>query len=688
MKKNKMNKLLSFLPVVMLTALAVVITVLKFPQELEIMAEDGLYQRPGVAPNNIKIIGIDEQTMKELGPYTQWDRSVFADIINKLNSEGSKPKAIGIDIIFSGEKSQEGDKALVEAVRQAGNVVLASKLETDTRLVKDKNGKEYFYQGYIKEEITAFEELNNVAQPGFTSLILDSDGYVRRLYTSINSDGKTYKSFAYALAEKLSETPEKLTELPEVVEIPYVSQPDEFEKVSFSMVKNGEIKPGYFDDCIVLIGAYEEGMFDSFKVPIDRSRQMYGVECHANALWAFSQNKQIKTPPLRVEALISAIIAFAFGMVMKSFRIRNGFITLLFVVFAYPLGILFVYNLTSVKLSVLYVPMAVLIEFLAFVLIRYVQTQKKRANQMQKMLFSMADSMAEAIEGRTPYNANHTKNVARRSVEMLDYINLMHKQKRTDMHFSKNDRDRLFLASMLHDIGKMDVPLEIMDKPTKLGALESPLRSRLEIISLKLQNDKLSKAVPDETADEKIALIEEFLDRLDGFNCGRPLKDSELEFIDSFEKQSYTSQNGEVIPFLTKEESDDLHIKAGTLSDKEREIMQSHVVYTAKILKHMHFGQEFRNVREMASNHHELLNAKGYPNKIAGDKLDTMTRILTIMDIYDSLIADDRPYKKAKSVKVAFDILDEEAEAGKIDKELLEIAKEIWLNEENKGEAV
>ena len=63
-----------------------------------------------------------------------------------------------------------------------------------------------------------------------------------------------------------------------------------------------------------------------------------------------------------------------------------------------------------------------------------------------------------------------------------------------------------------------------------------------------------------------------------------------------------------------------------------------------------------------------------------------MTRILTIMDIYDSLIADDRPYKKAKPKDIAFKILDEEAELGKIDKDLLEIAKEIWFSEKEEKE--
>ena len=85
----------------------------------------------------------------------------------------------------------------------------------------------------------------------------------------------------------------------------------------------------------------------------------------------------------------------------------------------------------------------------------------------------------------------------------------------------------------------------------------------------------------------------------------------------------------------------------------------------------------------MASNHHELLNGKGYPKGLREEEIDKLTRILTIMDIYDSLIADDRPYKKPKPVKDAFAIFDEEAEFGKIDKDILEFAKELYLKESN-----
>lgn len=675
-----MSKGMKFLPNILLIILAVCITLSRFPKELEVIAEDALYQKAEAIPDKIKIIAIDETTLAELGPYSEWDRALFAELINKLNANPEKkPRVIGIDVIFSGTNNSESDKALVEAVKNSGNVVLASKLETDTRRIKTENG--YVLQNYVKNETTAFEELNAVSFSGFTNIILDDDGFVRKAYTTVLSDKKLYKSFSYMVAESICDE-EELAKLPNIVEIRYTGKPDDFETIPMSKVLDGTVPEGYFADSVVLVGAHEEGMLDSYRVPIDRSTEMYGVECHANAVWAFVNGKQIFPAPVWIEAIICAVIVGLLSILMRKSRVRINVIATVATIILYPLCSLFIFRVSEIRLSLLYVPIAVAVEFLVFLLIRYITIQKERADEMQKMLFSMADCMAEAIEGRTPYNANHTKNVAKRSIEMLDYINKLHKERKSELHFSKKDKRQMYLAAMLHDIGKMDVPLEVMDKPTKLGHLEEPLRARLKIISLKLENDALTGAVPKEKADEQILQIYEFLEKLDGFNCGRPLKDDEWAIIDKMGELKYISKDGEEIPFLTEEELDDLHIKAGTLSDNERKIMQSHVVYTDKILSHMHFGKDYKDVRAMASNHHELLNAKGYPNGIGADKLDVMTRILTIMDIYDSLIADDRPYKKPKSVKVAFNILDEEAEMGKIDAELLSVAKEIWLKEE------
>ncbi len=683
--KNNVRLITKILSITLLTIFSVCITVFRIPEELEVLAEDSIFQRPGVISNDIKIIAIDETTLNELGPYSEWDRTIFAGVIEKLSENPeAKPKVIGIDVIFSGTNDSEEDMSLVRAVEKAGNVILASKLENDSRVVRTADGGGYMIESYVKNEVTAYRALSEVAESGFTNPILDKDGYVRRIYTRISSDGKTYKSFAYSVAEKIADSPEALSALPIIAEIKYSGRPGDYEVIPMSDVLDGTVPAEHFADSVVLIGAYEEGMLDSYRVPITHSTEMYGVECHANAVSALIENKLIISAPLWLEAVIAGVIALLFGFIMWKSKIKTCIISMLGITITYPLLALVVFNLTSLRFSVLFIPISVVIQFLVFLLIRYVRLQKKRADEMQKMLFSMADSMAEAIEGRTPYNANHTKNVAKRCIEMLDYINQMHKDKRTDMYFSNKDKKQLYLAAMLHDIGKMDVPLEVMDKPTKLGHREDPLRSRLEIITLKLKIDILSGTAPKEEAEEQIEKIAEFLSNLGGYNCGRPLKEDEWAFVDEICSMVYRSAEGEELPYLTQEEINDLHIKTGTLSGEEREIMQSHVVYTDKILKHMHFGKDFSDVRAMAANHHELLNGKGYPKGIGEDKLDVMTRILTIMDIYDSLIADDRPYKKAKPNDIAFKILDEEADFGKIDKDLLAIAKEIWFKKEEK----
>ena len=61
-------------------------------------------------------------------------------------------------------------------------------------------------------------------------------------------------------------------------------------------------------------------------------------------------------------------------------------------------------------------------------------------------------------------------------------------------------------------------------------------------------------------------------------------------------------------------------------------------------------------------------------------------RIITILDVFDALVASDRPYKKGKSVGEALDILHGMVSGGKLDKELVEQFEQsrCW---ETKGEA-
>jgi HD-GYP domain-containing protein (c-di-GMP phosphodiesterase class II) len=47
--------------------------------------------------------------------------------------------------------------------------------------------------------------------------------------------------------------------------------------------------------------------------------------------------------------------------------------------------------------------------------------------------------------------------------------------------------------------------------------------------------------------------------------------------------------------------------------------------------------------------------------------------MMTISDIYDALTAKDRPYKPAVKTELAIGILESEADAGKLDRDLLDL---------------
>ncbi len=670
---DKIKKVITIIMCLIFSVAVAIAGIKGVPQRLENYGEDYLYRKLDGISENIKIIGIDDKTLDILGPYSDWNRGYFADLINILNEdEENRPEIIGIDIIFSGTNNSDEDTLLAETVEGDDNIILASVLEFDNMIVRE--GDKLYRKTYVSNEYKPYDELAAVAEYGFTNSLNDFDGIVRKAYSMIDAE---HKSFAYLIASRVANIPAyNISE-----EIIYSTTPGEIEVVSMVDILDGNVDSSYFKDSIVLIGAYAGGMMDSYKVPCDYSKEMYGIELEANRISAFVNDKMVNGIPDYVVFFVSFIVCLVFCYLILSVNIKSSIAILAGFEAGYIILAYLVFRLFSAKLPLVAITLGFVIAFIISLLYKYVELLRKRQADTQTMLFSMAEAFAEAIEGRTPYNANHTKNVATRCVEMLDYINSLHKEGKSEYHFTKADKKQLYLAAMLHDVGKMDVPLEVMDKPTKLGHKERELRDRLNIIMLKLQNDILSGNKDKAETEQEIDKIKTFVDNLGAFNCGRPLKDEEWQIISDMENGTYEEKDGTIIPYLTDEEKDDIHIKAGTLSDSERTVMQSHVVYTDKILSHMTFGDEYKDVRAMASNHHELLNGKGYPNHIDADGLDVMTRILTVMDIYDSLIADDRPYKKPKPVKVAFDILDEEAEAGKVDPVIVGYAKELYYTE-------
>ena len=131
---------------------------------------------------------------------------------------------------------------------------------------------------------------------------------------------------------------------------------------------------------------------------------------------------------------------------------------------------------------------------------------------------------------------------------------------------------------------------------------------------------------------------------------------------------------------LDEKELEAITVRKGTLTDSERKQVQSHVVYTRRMLDKMHFKGIYREVPFWSGSHHEFLNGRGYPNGLTADDLPDQSRLLTIIDVYDALTAEDRPYKPPMPPEKAFGILKSMRDDGQIDGRLLDefIESEAW----------
>lgn len=94
--------------------------------------------------------------------------------------------------------------------------------------------------------------------------------------------------------------------------------------------------------------------------------------------------------------------------------------------------------------------------------------------------------------------------------------------------------------------------------------------------------------------------------------------------------------------------------KAAKLTDEEFAMMKQHSLFGYGILK----GKEdlSNSIKLGVLQHHEKMNARGYPMGVASDKINLFARIISVADIYDALVT-ERPYKKPFSPRDAVEMI-------------------------------
>lgn len=107
--------------------------------------------------------------------------------------------------------------------------------------------------------------------------------------------------------------------------------------------------------------------------------------------------------------------------------------------------------------------------------------------------------------------------------------------------------------------------------------------------------------------------------------------------------------------------TDAILLKPGKLTNEEFDTMKQHTIIGSKMLSGS-TSPWLQLAEEIALSHHERWDGKGYPQRLAGEAIPLVGRIVAVADVFDAL-THERPYKKAwTTVDAATEI---EAQSGK-----------------------
>lgn len=92
-----------------------------------------------------------------------------------------------------------------------------------------------------------------------------------------------------------------------------------------------------------------------------------------------------------------------------------------------------------------------------------------------------------------------------------------------------------------------------------------------------------------------------------------------------------------------------LLLKNGPLTLEERKVMQTHSAIGASILARV---ETYADVARIVRHHHERIDGEGYPDRLRGDEIPELSKIIAVADAYNAMTS-NRSYRDAMPSRVA-----------------------------------
>jgi HD-GYP domain-containing protein (c-di-GMP phosphodiesterase class II) len=112
--------------------------------------------------------------------------------------------------------------------------------------------------------------------------------------------------------------------------------------------------------------------------------------------------------------------------------------------------------------------------------------------------------------------------------------------------------------------------------------------------------------------------------------------------------------------------------KKGRLTAEEYEKIKKHPFWAAEVVKMIYF---LHDIVPIMGSHHESFDGEGYPECMKGRDIPIESRILSIADVFEALIA-DRPYRKGYPREKAIELIEME-KGRKFDPEVTDVFLEM-----------
>jgi HD-GYP domain-containing protein (c-di-GMP phosphodiesterase class II) len=306
------------------------------------------------------------------------------------------------------------------------------------------------------------------------------------------------------------------------------------------------------------------------------------------------------------------------------------------------------------------------------------------------------DASVTAIEARDPTTSGHSRRVAVYALGLADAVTRTQSGPLAPYAFSEAQLTELSYAALLHDFGRLGVPECLLVKgarllPQQLERIEQRFRLIRSLSRSALLLGALTGVAPagtpplawvEERMREQSRRLDEALDLVRRVNAPGALAPADLARIQALARATFIAEDGSPVHWLAPDELESLCVPEGTLTERERRDIESHVTHSFRVLQQIPWPPELEQVPEIVLGHHERLDGTGYPRGLRGDEILPQARLLSVVDVFDALTAADRPYRSAIPLERSLDMLRAEARASRIDTDLVElfIAARVWEN--------